>query len=137
MCFFLKSSLRLGRKGDVCPKSGFKIVKAVQFLNGLVLLNERRISFRCFRVYLGCFVLVSIREAARRADRRKAGRGVPVFARYRVRELARLSGATERQVAYDLAALRKTNLLQFHESEIEVTEEMLPEAAELCSLIRS
>jgi len=121
----------------VCPKSGFKIVKAVQFLNGLALLEQRRISFRCFRVYLGCFALVAIRDAARRADRRKAGRGHPTFVRYRVRELARLSGATERQVAFDLAALRKTNLLQFRESKITVTEEMLPEAAELCSLVRS
>lgn len=121
----------------MCPKSGFRIVKAVQFLNVLALLEQRRISFRCFRVYLGCFALIAIRDAARRVRRRKAGRGRPAFARYRVLELARLCGSTEREVAHDLALLQRENLLSFTEREISVSAEMLPESSGLGVLVRS
>jgi|SRR6185436_17187513 len=112
-------------------------MKAVQLLNILALLERRLISFRCFRVYLGCFALVAIRDAARRDGRLKAGRGVLPFVRYQVREVARLCGTTQWQVRRDLTALRKANLLWFDERDIRASEALLPECAQLCSLVRS
>jgi hypothetical protein len=54
-----------------------------------------------------------------------------------VRELARLCAATEREVAHDLAVLRKESLLSFSETEIKAGGELIPEAHDIASLVRS
>ena len=52
----------------------YKTITPIQLCNGLAALLSGIISFRAFRVYLGCFELVAIREAAGRDNKRKGKR---------------------------------------------------------------
>lgn len=118
-------------------KSGYKTITGVQLLNGLALLEAKRISFRCFRVYLASFAATAVREAAARARRKNKVRGGVRIAHYRICELARLCGVTEGQARRDLRTLATEKLLIFSDSEIVAPKDILPESEDLVSLVRS
>lgn len=121
----------------MCIESGYKTITGIEFLNGISLLQQRRISFRSFRVYVACFSLVAIREAAKRAAPKRVPKGGKQLARYTVSELGALCGLTGSQVRADLRKLTKEELLTFSDSEIRVRQEPVPEASDLLPLIRS
>lgn len=120
----------------VCPKSGYKVISATEILNGMWLLRNGEISFRCFRVYLACFSLVAIREAASRL-RRKNRERQPVCPAYRISELSRLTGAQEGEVRRDLRSLAERKLLSFKEGEIVVRKESVPGSEGFFQSVRS
>jgi hypothetical protein len=121
----------------VYPKSGFKTVTGIQFLNGLALLEQKRISFRAFRVYIAAFAIIAVREAAERSKKKQSGRGETPSPRYEARELASLCGATVREVQHDLKRLRAEGILSFSEKEIKILETPIPESLPILSLVRS
>jgi hypothetical protein len=113
-------------------ESGYKTITPIQLCNALSALQTGDISFRAFRVYLACFSLVAIRDAAGRV-RKKSGRRGDVTPRYRVEELACLTATDEKSVRRDLARLRRASLLTFSEHAITVTETPLPSSGALLS----
>lgn len=120
----------------VCPASGYKVIRGTELLNGMWLLQKREISFRAFRVYLACFSLVAIREAASRV-RRKSGRDPHIAPAYRISELSRATGAREGEVRYDLRRLKEVGLLNFRAGEITSNREPLAGTEALAALVRS
>ncbi len=118
-------------------KSGYKTITGGQFLNGLALLEAKRISYRCFRVYLASFAVTAVREAAARARRKNKVGGREEPPRYRVSELARLCDITEGQARKDLRLLALEQVLKFSEAEILQLREILPETEQVMSLLRS
>ena len=75
----------------MCVESGYKTMTHIQLCNGLSAFEAREITLRALRVYLACFALVAVREAAARA-RKRSGRRGEAAARYRVDELQRFLG---------------------------------------------
>ena len=126
----------LGRTGKVYPKSGYKTISGLQFLNAIALLSRREISFRAFRVYLACFSLVAIREAASRV-RKISGKTDALIPTFKISELSRLTKASKGEVRWDLKLLSKASLLTFGQSEIAIQEEALPGVEEISGLVRS
>ena len=120
----------------MCPKSGYKTITGIQFVNAISLLQRKEISFRAFRVYLACFSAVAIREAATRL-RRKNGKEDSVVPSYRISELGRAVSASERQVRAELRSLRKKQLLSFGSAEISVEVHELPGTEALSRLLRT
>jgi len=112
------SASRNGGIGDVYLQDGYKLISAGQLVGALDALNERQITFRAFRAFIGCFELLAIREAAERSngDRNKRPQG-----RFLRSELARLVGARpEQTLRRELSCLRAAGLLTFTESMIDV-----------------
>jgi hypothetical protein len=94
----------------------------LQLCNGLSALDAGLIGFRAFRVYLGCFAVVAVREAAARA-RRKTGRRGDVNNRYCAAELERLLAATgPGAVRSDLRRLARVGLVSFGKGAIRFAE---------------
>lgn len=110
--------------------SGYKTITPAQLANALWALDEKLIRHRDFRLYLACFVLVAIREAAARTNRCRgtAPRELP---RYRVNELERLTQLPSRHIKPGLRRLAKCGLVAFSEGEIAMTKEVLSGAEEL------
>ena len=109
----------------------YKTITPIQLCNGLAALLSGIISFRAFRVYLGCFELVAIREAAGRDNKRK-GKRVGEKVRFRLEELKNLcSVASLGGIRREVNSLRKANLLDFTESQITITQTPLPYSLEL------
>ncbi len=48
-------------------QDGYRLIRAEQLVWALHAFNEREITFRAFRAYIGCFELLAIREAAERS----------------------------------------------------------------------
>ncbi len=107
------------------PKSGYKTITPIELSNGLYAFKSKLITFRALRVYVGCFALVAIREAASRSRQknRKKDTSIPS---YRISELKRLTGAPEIEIRRDLAALKRAGLLSFSQSEIKINKSPLP-----------
>jgi len=118
------------------PEGGYQPITPIQLANALAALDAGAITFRAFRVYLGCFELVAIREAARRV-RTAAGTVQDRPARFRPAELVRLLGeGTEAGVRRELKRLAALGLLTTGPGLLAVTEtplesnrDLLPELA--------
>src|SRR5262245_40926408 len=106
----------MGGIGNVYPKSGFKTVSPIQFLNGLCAVDRKLISYRAFRVYVAAFAVMAVREAAARSRKPKRDRGRPRTPKLKIGELAELARASEREVRYDLKSLHAHHLLAFSET---------------------
>lgn len=119
------------------PKSGFKTISGVEFLNALALLHAKRISFRCFRVYIASIAIVAVREAAKRAQLKKGRGPSSIIPRYEFAEWERLCGATRRQIQSDLKRLRESKLLFLENGILSSNPELLAEAESFQALVRS
>jgi hypothetical protein len=98
-------------------QDGYKLISAEQLVGALAALNEREITFRAFRAFMGCFELVAIREAAERSN---PGRRKRPQRRFFRSELAELIGAKKgTTVSRELSSLKAAGLLTFTESAIE------------------
>jgi len=111
----------------VCLKSGYKTITPTELSNALFALKSKLITFRAFRIYLGCFSLIAIREAATRLKRKnpKAPAFVP---RYRVSELRRLTEASEKEIRRELNRLKRIGLVSFSETEIKINKRQLQDS---------
>ena len=105
--------------------SGYKTITPSQWANVVWALEQRRIDHHAVRVYVACFVLVAVREAARRTCRRRGERPRELN-RYRVSELERLTRLSTRTVRRALRHLRDAGLLCFAEGEIAIANDPLP-----------
>lgn len=114
----------------MCVQSGYKTLTPIQIGNVLSKYDAKEISFRALRVYFACFSLVAIREAAYRVGQKKRRRGV-VVPHYRIKELTRLVGSSEREIKSDLRLLELLGLLCFRESQIFITNEILDGAGDV------
>lgn len=109
-------------------QDGYKLVRASQLLSGIAAWNNQEITFRAFRVYLGCLELEAVREAARRSRPR---RGRAKIARYLMSELSKFTGFES--VRKELRLLRTAGLVSFSEHAIEIAastaagDELLPQ----------
>ena len=104
----------------MCIQSGYKTITPIELSNALFALRSKLITFRAFRIYLGCFSLIAIREAAKRSTPHTRGKGT-LTPRYRIFELRRLTGASEKEIRRELCRLKRCGLLTFAESEIEIS----------------
>lgn len=105
--------------------SGYKTITPTQWANVVWALEQEQIDHHAVRVYLACFVLVAVREAARRRRRRR-GERPREFSRYRVNELERLTRLSARSVRKALRHLRNAGLLCFAEGEIAIANDPMP-----------
>lgn len=116
MAFSRNSASSIWGIGDVHSQDGYKLIKAEQLVAALGALNERKITFRAFRTYMGSFELLAIREAAERSNRTGLKKPQRRFLRS---EIARLIGAKEgTTVSRELFSLKKVGLLRFSETDI-------------------
>lgn len=98
-------------------QDGYKLISAEQLVGALDALNEREITFRAFRAFIGCFELVAIREAAERSN---PNSGKRLQRRFLRSELAQLVGAKEgTSLGRELSSLRAAGLVTFTEGAIE------------------
>lgn len=105
--------------------SGYKTITPIQWANVVWALQQEQIVHQALRVYLACFVLVAVREAARRSRRRRGERPRELN-RYRVNELERLTRLSTRTVRRALRELHAAGLVGFTEGEITFATQPLP-----------
>ncbi|MCI0538272.1 MAG: hypothetical protein L0Z50_23955 [Verrucomicrobiales bacterium] len=109
--------------------SGYKTITPTQFANAVWALHEGMITTHGLRVYLACFALVAIREAAARS--RKKRREKPrELCRYREQELARLTGLAPTDIRRALRQLQAAQLVTFCEGQFDITRGPLPGSEE-------
>jgi len=105
----------------VHSQDGYKLIRADQLVGVIGALNDRRITFRAFRTYIGCFELLAIREAA---DRSKPKGGKNRQRRFLRSELtALIDGKDRTTVSRELSSLKAAGLLAFAETGIDLTAE--------------
>jgi hypothetical protein len=98
-------------------QDGYKLISAEQLVAALDALNERQITFRAFKAFMGCFELLAIREAAERSN---AGERKQPQRRFLRSELSHLVGAkVEDRLGRELSSLRAAGLVTFTESGID------------------
>lgn len=110
---------------------GYKAITPIKLLNGVCAYRAGTISFKALRVYLSCFELEAIREAAQRSNKAKTiqGRGKVCFKR---EELIGLTGGlTLRSIGKSLNELKAASLMQFSKEKITFTETPLAATKEL------
>jgi hypothetical protein len=117
----------------VCIQSGYKTLTPIEIANCFSALAAGNISYRGVRVYFGCLAIAAIREAAARTGARRDKRAERC--RYRVSELAKLSGISERGVKRELRVLERASILKFTEKEIAAGKEALPGSEALCQAL--
>jgi hypothetical protein len=110
--------------------SGYKTITPIQFANALWALHHGLIDQRGIRVYLACFALVAVREAAARYRRRRC-ENAKETSRYTVNELERITGLDARPVRRALRQLESHGLVVFSESTILIVQAALPGSEEL------
>jgi len=88
-------------------------------------LQQEQIDHQAVRVYVACFVLVAVREAAKRSRRRRGERPRELN-RYWVNELERLTRLSPRTVRRGLRQLSAAGLVRFAEGEIVFATQTLP-----------
>lgn len=106
-------------------QSGYKTITPIQWANVIWMLDQAQIDHHAVRVYLACFILVAVREAARRSRCRR-GEQHKELSRYGVAELERVTRLSARKVRRALRHLRDTELLSFTEGEIAIATDPLP-----------
>jgi len=111
-------------------QSGYKTITPIQLANALSVLHRGAMTHDCLRIYLACFTMVAIREAAARhaSKRRRPAQTIP---RFKWNELERLTALGGAKVRRALRALQRNGLIQFAEHRIEITETPLPGSEEL------
>ena len=110
----------------------YKVITPIQLTNALWALEQEEITYKAFRVYLACFELVAIREAAKRSRHHQKQGGQEIIPCYKREEILRLIGGEPGQsVAAELRALRTASLLTFSSEQITFTETPLHGSAEL------
>ena len=121
----------------MCEKDGYKTVTPIQLCNILSAYDEKLISLIALRVYFGCLELIAIREAASRSSKKKFKRGEQKV-RFQKKELLRLvSDVSDKSISRALKELTKAGLLSFSESEILITETVLPFAKTILEYVLS
>lgn len=116
------------------PTGGYKTITPVQIANVLGRQAGGAITSRAVRVYLACFELQAVREAAGRTIRRPHSSRVA----YSLGEIARLVGAgSEVVVKSELRRLARAGLVRFSSAEIAITTTPLDGTAEVLSAIAS
>jgi hypothetical protein len=115
--FSQDSASRNGGIGDVYFQDGYKLISAEQLVGAVDALNEREITFRAFRVLVGCFELLAVREAAERSRATSGKKPQRRFLRSELEQLIRAREGTT--VARELSSLKAAGLLTFTESAIE------------------
>jgi len=113
----------------VQPRGGYKTITVVQLCNVLAAYNAGRISLRAVRVYFAAFAMVAIREAASRS--RQGREDSKELARYRRRELSRLTGLDEPECGKQVRALARAGLIRITETEVIPCREAIGEGGEL------
>ena len=111
-------------------QSGYKTITPVQLANALSALASGNINHHALRIYFACFALVAIREAAGRS-RCKRHQKPRELARYRLRELERLTGLSPRAIKRALCNLTESALVEYQEGEIAITTDPLPGSSDL------
>src|SRR5262249_32673800 len=104
---------------------GYTVITVGQLANGLCALGSGKISFAGFRAYLACFELVAIRAAAART-RKAEGRRRKVESRYRVEEVAKLTGLSTRGTRRAISEIVKSGLVEFSPSLVKAVKGVLP-----------
>lgn len=110
---------------------GYKTITPIKLLNGVSAYKSGTISFKALRVYLSCFELEAIREAAKRSGRLKVGKNEQKVC-YKKEELVRLTGGlTLRSISRSLKELEKASVMQFRQERITFTETPIAESKEM------
>lgn len=101
---------------------GYKAITPIKLLNGVSAYKSGEISFKALRVYLSCFELEAIREAAKRSQKLKNAK-VKDWVSYEKRELISLTGGlTLRSIGKSLKELERASLMSFSKERITFTE---------------
>jgi hypothetical protein len=109
---------------------GYKAITPIKLLNGVGAYNANKVSFKALRVYLACFELVAIREAAKRSSKLKPKKGEMVC--YKKDELIRLTGGlTLRSITKSLRELENASVMEFRRDRITFTDIPLGESRDL------
>ena len=116
------------------PRGGYKTLTVLQLCGVLSAYDAGRIGPRAVRVYFAAAASVAIREAASRS-RRERGIACEELARYRLRELAKLTGLREADVASAARRLARAGLVRITEDEIALAREPSGEGAELAGAV--
>jgi hypothetical protein len=110
---------------------GYKAITPIKLLNGVNAYKSGAISFKALRVYLSCFELEAIREAAKRSNKLKFKKGKQKIC-YKKEELVRITGGlTLRSISQSLKELEKASIMQFREERITFTETPTAETREM------
>ena len=116
---------------------GYKAITPIKLLNGVSAYKSGAISFKALRVYLSCFELEAIREAAKRSSTLKPRNGEQKVC-YRKEELVRLTGGLSlRSIAQGLKELEKASVMQFRQERITFTETPIAESREMLESVLS
>ena len=101
---------------------GYKAITPIKLLNGVSAYSSGTISFKALRVYLSCFELEAIREAAKRSNKTKARQGSDLVC-FRKEELISLTGGLSlRSIGKSLKELETASLMYFSKERILFTE---------------
>lgn len=91
----------------------------------------KQISFHDLKVYLGCFELTAIREAASRSKKKIFKKTREVIPEYKIIELSRLTGLSTAIIKSSLRTLKTVALLTFELHDIRILKTPLDEAEDL------
>ena len=101
---------------------GYKAITPIKLLNGVSAYKSGEISFKALRVYLSCFELEAIREAAKRSQKLKSLKSKD-WVSYEKKELISLTGGlTLRSIGKSIKELEKASLMSFSKERIIFTE---------------
>jgi len=107
---------------------GYKAITVIKLLNGVGAYHSGKLSFKALRVYMACYELEAIREAAKRSSRLKLGKSND-WIRYERKELVKLTGGlTLRSIGKSLKELERASVMKFSKDKIIFTETPIPES---------
>jgi hypothetical protein len=116
---------------------GYKAITPIKLLNGVYAYSSGVISFKALRVYLSCFELEAIREAARRSQKLKNIKSKD-WVSYEKKELISLTGGlTLRSIGKSLKELEKASIMSFSKERITFTETPTKESREMLESVLS
>jgi len=111
---------------------GYKAISVIKLLNGVGAYHSKKLSFKALRVYIACYELEAIREAAKRSSKLKSGKINSSWVRYEKKELIRLTGGlTLRSIGKGLKELERASVMKFSKNKITFTDTPIPESREL------
>src|SRR5258708_6282220 len=106
------------QKSMVETQDGYRLIRAEQLVWALHAFNERAITFRAFRAYIGCFELLTIIEAEERSTSKLLGNRQRRFLRSELVSLLVLEEGSS--ASRELSSLKSSGLLHFTEKAIEI-----------------
>jgi len=110
---------------------GYKAISVIKLINATSAYSKGAISFKALRVYIACFELVAIREAARRSSSVKS-RKTKSRVCYEKKELIRLTGGLSlRSIGKALKELERASVMKFSKSTITFTDTPICSAKEI------